>query len=76
MNRTKYIAVFKNTREMIKADNICKDARLEYSVIPVPESISSECGMCILFDIIQKDELTEILHSKNIFPTVYERDKI
>ena len=41
------ILLFPNVREVMKADRILKDNGLKVQVMPVPERISSECGMCM-----------------------------
>ncbi|PZX15302.1 uncharacterized protein DUF3343 [Breznakibacter xylanolyticus] len=45
MHRT--ILTFQNTRNVIKADQLLAHHGIRARIIPVPEHISSECGMCI-----------------------------
>jgi hypothetical protein len=41
------IYLFKSTREVINAENILQSGGIFCRIIPVPRSISSECGMGI-----------------------------
>jgi hypothetical protein len=41
------IVTFTNVRQVIKADAILRQNKIIAKIIPVPEHISSECGMCI-----------------------------
>ena len=41
------IIIFMNVRLVIKADKLLQQHQLVAKIVPVPEHISSECGMCI-----------------------------
>jgi len=43
----KNILTFLNVRLVIKADKLLQQHQLICKIVPVPEHISSECGMCI-----------------------------
>ncbi len=47
--------LFKSTHKVIKAEKLFKKNNIYYKIIPVPKSISSECGMAI--EIESKDEI-------------------
>ncbi len=48
--KTKYsVALFENVSSVLKAEKKLKKANSDFKIIPVPKSISSECGLCIRF---------------------------
>jgi hypothetical protein len=51
---TKTIATFRSTRNVIKAEKLCRALNINCKVIPVPRGISSECGMAL--EIAPQDE--------------------
>ena len=42
------LMLFPNVHEVMKADRLCRQQGISCRVIPVPEQISSECGMCLV----------------------------
>ncbi len=42
-----YLALFASARKVVVADDICRQAKLNTTVIHVPKRFSSECGMCL-----------------------------
>ena len=53
----KLIITFTNVRQVIKADAILRQHHIMAKIIPVPEHISSECGMCIETNNAQLQEI-------------------
>lgn len=52
------IVLFNGIRNLMKADNACREAGLCVKVMPVPHTYSTECGM----SLIVKDEDMELLY--------------
>lgn len=50
------LLLFETTRNVIKAERLLKQQGLQPRVVPVPRSISSECGMALEVD---SEELLE-----------------
>jgi hypothetical protein len=50
----RYLALFQSTRAVITAERIMVKQGIRCKIIPVPRSISSECGMAIEID--KRDE--------------------
>jgi hypothetical protein len=46
----RHLALFQSTRAVIKAERLCKSHGIRCSIIPVPRTVSSECGMAIEID--------------------------
>lgn len=49
------VVLFKTVTAAMKAEKLLIDARVPHKLIPVPKSISSECGICLRYII--KDEI-------------------
>lgn len=56
------ILTFENIRQVIKADQLLKQQGIWAKIIPVPEQISSECGMCIETDDEKLPDIKGILN--------------
>lgn len=59
MSRT--ILTFENVRQVIKADQLFKQHGIVARIIPVPEHISSECGMCIEATTDQAEKMVAVM---------------
>lgn len=68
------IALFRNAREVIRADTAASAAGLEYRVKPVPEEYSTECGMCLYVNDTQADVFKNLM-SANGIEAVYHDEK-
>ena len=64
MDRT--ILTFESVRLVIKADKILQTNHIICKIIPVPEDISSECGMCIETNIGNHQMIQELLNNHQI----------
>jgi hypothetical protein len=45
----------------MKAEKILKEAGIPYKIVPVPKSISSDCGVCVRFLPEQKEAIVAAL---------------
>lgn len=61
-----YIAVFENARAVIRAERLAREAGIKTTVSPVPETISSECGMCLKITAPQLDEFKNVINDAKI----------
>lgn len=68
-----YIILFKNIREVIKAEKICGETGVKTTIIPVPSNLSSECGMALLSDDNNIEAVKSSLSKINLTPTIHER---
>jgi len=59
MSENREIVLFQNIRQVIKAEQWCRDNNLPVKVIPVPKPWSSECGMCLETTKDNADQLEE-----------------
>lgn len=60
------IALFKNAREVIRADAAARAAGLDCRVMPVPEAYSTECGMCLYVNDDQRDAFGALMIQEGI----------
>lgn len=65
MNEFGYIT-FKSVSSAMKFESATKGYDVKLKIIPVPRSISSSCGMCIRFDLNNKDELMAIIEKEKL----------
>jgi hypothetical protein len=63
---TRIVIVFQNIRQVIKADNALRANNILSRIIPVPEKISSECGMCIELDPVDELKIRSILDNEQL----------
>jgi hypothetical protein len=43
------VALFHSVSHVMKAEKVLKEAGIEHKIIPVPKSISPDCGVCVRF---------------------------
>lgn len=73
MTDPQYLAVlFQSVSHVIRAEHILKEAKVPHKLIPVPRTISSDCGICIRFlpehgEVLEKT-LTGKVENYNIRP--------
>jgi uncharacterized protein YqgV (UPF0045/DUF77 family) len=57
------VALFDSVSHVMKAEKILKEAGIPYKIVPVPKSISTDCGVCVCFLPEQKEAIMEVLIS-------------
>lgn len=63
--------LFENTHSVISAEKACVENGLKCRIIPVPRSISSQCGMAIEADSGNETSISGILTEKRIKFDIY-----
>lgn len=63
-----YVALFQSVSHVMKAERMLLSEGLPIKIIPVPKSISSDCGVCIRFEEKLLDKIETILNDN--FETV------
>ena len=56
------VALFQSVSHVMKAEKILQKADIPFKLIPVPKTISSECGVCIRFDKCLMENIKEALN--------------
>jgi len=62
----KCIITFFSMHDVFKTEKILKERNIDIKTIPVPRTISADCGICIEFDIKNRDRVHDILVSNKI----------
>ena len=60
------LLLFQSTRTVIKAERLCRNHGLSCKVIPVPRTISSECGMAIELHPEDREKIETLLNGGGI----------
>ena len=68
----KILLLFRNTREVIKAEAACRSAGLPLQVIATPKHISSECGMCLQLDRVDGDQALSLIKKMGIAAQLHD----
>ncbi len=55
------VILFKSVSHALRAEKILKEKNITFKIIPVPKSISSDCGVCIRFTQDQENVIREAL---------------
>jgi len=62
--------LFQSTHQVIKAEKTVKTMNCKYNVVPVPKSISPECGMALEVETSNVDQVETLLNENNIVFTI------
>ena len=61
--QTYCVALFDSVSHAMKAEKILKAEGIQHKIIPVPRSISADCGVCIRFLPEHRQIIVDILGS-------------
>jgi hypothetical protein len=59
-----YVVLFNSVSYALKSEKILKKENIPFKLIPVPKSISSDCGVCIRFIPENRDALINAIEGK------------
>jgi len=62
--------LFKSVTQVMQAEKILKNAGLQFKIIPVPKTISTECGVCIRFEEEHLDRIKDSLAGRVEFSEI------
>nr|WP_312576526.1 DUF3343 domain-containing protein [Sedimentibacter sp.] len=57
---------FKSVSYAMKFETSLKKYDIIIKIIPVPRSISSSCGLCVRFNMLDKDKLEDIINKNKL----------
>jgi hypothetical protein len=60
---------FKSVSFAMKAESMLKKSNIEFKTIPVPRSISTDCGISIRFNKRDSEEIESLL--KGVYEKIY-----
>ncbi len=58
---SKGVILFPSIHYVIQAEKLIKEKGLFFDLIPVPRYLSSDCGVCILFEWEKRDIILNVL---------------
>lgn len=61
-----HFLLFATTRDVLKAERACKKNNLPVTIVPVPRTLSSECGMALRVDDTTLLSVKELLKGASI----------
>ncbi len=67
------LLLFPNVHKVMTADRICKKNNITTRVIPVPEEISSECGMCLVVAPAEMERCVVVLEEQGLGFKIHKR---
>lgn len=56
-----YVVLFKSVSHALRSEKILKKENIPFKLIPVPKSISSDCGVCIRFTPENRERILSTL---------------
>jgi hypothetical protein len=59
-----YVALFNSVSHVMKAEKLLIAAQIPIKIIPVPKSISSDCGVCIRFEEKLVEKVKAVLNNQ------------
>ena len=59
-----FVALFESVSGVMKSEKILKARGVPFKIIPIPRSMSSDCGVCIRFDAGVRDQLVLALDGR------------
>lgn len=62
-----YVVLFDSVSYALKSEKILKKKNIPFKLIPVPKSISSDCGVCIRFTPENRDILLSALDNEVVY---------
>ena len=63
-----YVAIFHSIHRVLKAEQVLKQAGVDFLLIPVPRQLTADCGLALRFDPQTKAELLEVLAAAGLVP--------
>ncbi|MDQ5986058.1 MAG: hypothetical protein CSYNP_01776 [Syntrophus sp. SKADARSKE-3] len=61
---TYWVVLFQSVSYALMAEKVLKQEDVPFKLIPVPKSISSDCGVCLRFAKVDQDRIAESLACK------------
>jgi hypothetical protein len=67
--------LFKSTHDVIKAEKCCHKQGIKCKIVPIPRSISTECGMGIEAKPDQIKTIIELFNNNKITHKIHKQTK-
>ncbi len=60
------IVLFHSTAHAIRAETVLEEAGVQIKLIPTPRRLSSDCGIAVRFNRVERAGVTAILEEKKV----------
>jgi hypothetical protein len=60
------VVLFHSTAHAIRAETVLEEAEVPIKLIPTPRQLSSDCGIAVRFDRLNRASVAAILKEKNV----------
>jgi hypothetical protein len=60
------VVLFHSTAHAIRAETVLEEAEVPIKLIPTPRQLSSDCGIAVRFDRLNRALVAAILKEKNV----------
>jgi hypothetical protein len=64
------VVLFDSVSQALLSEKILKQAGIPHKLIPVPRHISSDCGVCIRFSDVFRQQVQAVLTDQVAFKTI------
>jgi len=62
-----------STSYAIRIERLLNDANINCKLIPVPRQLSSDCGVCVRFCVVDKKRVLQLLQDSHVeFQQIYD----
>ena len=58
------VVLFESVSHALRAEKIIKAENIPCKLIPVPRQLSSDCGVCLRFSVVYKEQVERALTGK------------
>jgi hypothetical protein len=58
------VVLFHSTSLALRGEKLCREEKIPVKLIPVPRSLSSDCGVCLRFPCADEDRLRAIFTAR------------
>ena len=58
------VILFASTHFAIRAEKLAKEKGFAVKLIPVPRQLSSDCGVCLRFSVVHREQVERVLTGK------------
>jgi hypothetical protein len=58
------VVLFESVSHALRAEKIIKSENIPCKLIPVPRQLSSDCGVCLRFTVLHREQVERVLTGK------------
>lgn len=66
LDENQYIITFNSTHHALAFEKAASDNNMKITILPVPRNIAASCGLAIMFDEVDFENITTLIKDKNL----------